>query len=97
MVSPEGNIGVGKSTLLDKIAEQEYPHVMTLKEPVSQWQNFHGTNLLDLLYKFPGRYGMLFQIYCTKTLISRQLEATDADIIIMERSVESSLLFAELQ
>jgi deoxynucleoside kinase len=44
----EGNIGSGKSTLLNYFSQ--FPNVHELKEPVEQWQNVNGNNLLQLLY-----------------------------------------------
>ena len=47
----EGNIGSGKSTLLKNI-EQSFPknQVLIVPEPVMQWQDVGGENLLEKFY-----------------------------------------------
>ena len=42
----EGNIGAGKTTIM-KIIGQYFTSVEFVEEPVSQWQNLGGMNLLD--------------------------------------------------
>lgn len=41
----EGNIGAGKSTFLDYFLQYE-DNFQILPEPVDQWRNFNGVNLL---------------------------------------------------
>ena len=53
VVSIEGNIGAGKSTML-KFFEQ-YTDVELIPEPVAQWCDVNGHNLLGKLYEDPKR------------------------------------------
>ena len=53
IVSIEGNIGAGKSTML-KFFEQ-YTDVELIPEPVAQWCDVKGHNLLGKLYEDPKR------------------------------------------
>ena len=53
VVSIEGNIGAGKSTML-KFFEQ-YRDVELIPEPVAQWCDVNGHNLLGKLYEDPKR------------------------------------------
>ena len=42
----EGNIGAGKTTIM-KIIASHFNDVEFVEEPVKQWQNLGGMNLLD--------------------------------------------------
>ena len=54
IVSIEGNIGAGKSTMLQFF--KKYSEVELIPEPVSQWCNLKGHNLLGKLYEDPKRW-----------------------------------------
>ena len=87
----EGNIGVGKSTFLDLIA-QHCPEVETIQEPVTQWaQDVSGESLLDLFYKNPKRWAYtietLAMIYRTRDYAKEQSNPNPKRV--MERSVYS--------
>lgn len=85
----EGNIGAGKSTLIDFLKKQSF--IKTHPEPVAKWQNVNGFNLLNLLYEDPKKYSFLFQSYAMLTMMERH--ATDVDknkINIMERSISTT-------
>lgn len=43
----EGNIGAGKSTLINYLAK--YDSIKIHQEPVDKWQNLNGFNLLNSL------------------------------------------------
>ncbi len=58
VVSVEGNIGSGKSTMLQFYSELD--DVQLHPEPVEKWQNLHGHNLLEKLYTDPKRWS--FQV-----------------------------------
>ena len=45
----EGNVGSGKSTLLEALGGR--PDVLVVPEPVEEWQNVNGTDLLDKVYE----------------------------------------------
>lgn len=90
ILSLESIIGGGKTTFLNLLKEKYGSKLHIVKEPVDQWQDINGINLLDLFYKDQTKYSFLFQTY---GLISRvkKLEQTlktveDDAIIIIERS-----------
>jgi deoxyguanosine kinase len=60
--SIEGNIGVGKSTLLKILSENMIEDIEYLPENVTSWQNLGGKNinLLEMMYQDPVRYGFIF-------------------------------------
>jgi len=72
LVSLEGNIGAGKSTLIRKLQEkyenspENQTRILFLPEPVAFWQTFvdskTGKNILDLFYENPKKYAFSFQM-----------------------------------
>eukprot|EP00494_Astrolonche_serrata_P006950 UN06975 len=88
VISVEGNIGVGKSTLLKNLEKEGYT---VLQEPVnSTWFKY-----LPILYSDSKRWGCTFQLEVLhwfnklRTLILPQL-ADESKPIIIERSPQSS-------
>jgi deoxyadenosine/deoxycytidine kinase len=72
LISIEGDIGAGKTTLIDKLKQQN-PEWHFIDEPVGTWQGLKtedGTNLLELFYKDKERYSYTFQ---NCALLSRAL------------------------
>lgn len=91
--SLDGNIGVGKSTLLKQIAQQ-FPEILIIQEPVDVWtalKNSDGQNLLELFYKDKQRYAYTFQnaaiLSRLKLLKDAVAAARPGQIILTERSV----------
>ena len=95
--SVEGNIGAGKTTIM-KIISSHFHDVEFVEEPVSQWQNLGGVNLLDAFYSDPQRWGFSFEFYSMLTKIQALLNAANSDkpIIIIERSILSNKVFMDL-
>ena len=62
VVSVEGNIGSGKSTML-RYFEKMDNNVTVLAEPVTEWCDLNGINLLQKLYEDSKRWSMQFQAY----------------------------------
>ena len=93
----EGNIGAGKTTLL-KIISNNFKDIEFVEEPVNQWQNLGGMNLLDSFYKDPKRWGFSFEFYSMLTKIKALLNAANSDkpIIIIERSILSNKVFMDI-
>eukprot|EP00898_Chlorokybus_atmophyticus_P006035 jgi/Chlat1/6432/Chrsp45S05946 len=95
-ISVEGNIGVGKSTLL-RLAQASKDlgsAVVLCPEPIEHWQNVNGTgqNMLDAFYKDPHRYSYLFQSYVFITRFLQHHSAAQAHgkpgtVRLLERSV----------
>jgi hypothetical protein len=68
----EGNVGAGKSTYLSMISDiGKCNEIQVVQEPVEQWQNVKGENLLAQFYKDPKRYAFTFQQYVLLTRINR--------------------------
>lgn len=62
IISVEGNLGSGKTTFL-KLLSEHLPEFTLMKEPVEQWQNVQGHNILELYYKNFKRWSFTFQTY----------------------------------
>jgi len=89
IVSVEGNIGAGKTTLI-RMLKERMPEAEFLLEPIEKWQDVGGENLLESFYKDSSRYAFIFQCRAFMTRI-KQLEEKMADpdckdTIIIERS-----------
>ena len=93
----EGNIGSGKTTIM-KIISNHFKDGEFIEEPVKQWQNLGGMNLLDSFYSDPKRWGFSFEFFSMLTKIEALLKAAESDkpIIIIERSIFSNKVFIEL-
>ena len=70
-ISVEGNIGAGKSTFIDFI--QDLEDIKVAKEPLHEWQNVNGQNLLNRMYKFPKENTFLFQVLALLTIVRDHL------------------------
>lgn len=92
----EGNIGVGKSTLIQNLCNS-LDRVMAMTEPIEKWQCFHGVNMLDMYYNDKVKWGYLLQCLIQTTLLEHFLQmkknARGNNIIFMERSVTSAKEF----
>ena len=63
IISLDGNIGVGKTTLLEHIRKR-FPNVVIVPEPVDTWTRLkdeQGRNLLQLFYQDKRRWAFSFQ------------------------------------
>jgi len=110
IVSIEGNIGSGKSTLMKYLKEyfKNNPYVMFLKEPVDECEKIKDNNGKTILEKFYGdqeKYSFSFQMmaYISRLNVLRQaLKSLDPlsnkkYIIISERSLYTDkLVFAKM-
>ncbi|XP_037042929.1 deoxynucleoside kinase-like [Bradysia coprophila] len=88
-VSVEGNIGSGKTTFLN-YCQHRRNDVDVAFEPVSQWTNLNGTNLLSNFYGDPGKWAMPFQSYVSLTMLELWSRRSDKEICLTERSLLSS-------
>ena len=93
----EGNIAAGKSTLLNLI-ESNFKDVLVVQEPISKWKDIDGKNLLKLFYTEPQRWAFTFEFYSmfTKIITLKNALLSDADIIVVERSIFSDKIFQSL-
>ncbi|XP_026320168.1 deoxynucleoside kinase-like isoform X2 [Hyposmocoma kahamanoa] len=84
----EGNIGSGKTTFLEHF--RQFEDITLLTEPVKEWRDLRGWNLLDLMYKDPSRWAMTFQSYVALTMLDMHRQPTATPVKLMERSVYSA-------
>ncbi|KAF3331941.1 Deoxycytidine kinase [Carex littledalei] len=92
----EGNISVGKSTFLQRIANETLELrdlVEVVPEPVSKWQDVGPDhfNILGAFYDEPERYAYTFQNYVFATRLMQERESAGGikPLRLMERSVFS--------
>jgi deoxyadenosine/deoxycytidine kinase len=89
VISIEGNIGIGKSTLLENLRKQwaTDPRVIFVQEPVALWEE---NGLLEAMYSNTiSRCAFQLMALTTRyTALQKALES-DATVIITERSVHS--------
>jgi deoxyadenosine/deoxycytidine kinase len=97
LFSLEGNIGAGKTTLLNLLAKN-IPNSLILSEPVGDWKSVGGENLLNCFYLEPKRWCFTFEVYSMISKLKNLKEAlkSDAEVIIMERSLYSDKSFHNL-
>jgi deoxyadenosine/deoxycytidine kinase len=99
IISIEGNIGTGKSTLLEVIEKKiqnNNNNVIILKEPLDEWLKVKDKDgdILSKFYQDKTKYSFPFQLLILKTfseLISNTMTNNpDCTLIICERSILSS-------
>ena len=102
VISLDGNVGAGKSFLLDQIAKA-FPDVEVVQEPVGEWmrlKNAEGKSLLELFYEDKRRWAYTFQncaILTRLRTIKEALATTKKRVIVTERSVLTDrFVFAEM-
>ena len=71
--SIEGNIGSGKTTIIHHLQEIYGDQVVLVEEPVKDWQNLKGENLLKKKNDDLNRWGYSFEAY---VLITKMNELT---------------------
>jgi deoxyadenosine/deoxycytidine kinase len=112
LISIEGNIGSGKSTLMKALREKyiETKNVIFLDEPVEEWNKIkdeHGKTMLEKFYEEQEKYSFPFQMmaYISRLkLIKDKYESikqnnsrNDTFYIITERSLYTDkLVFAKM-
>lgn len=107
IISIEGNIGAGKSTIIDNLSRmlEGNEEVIMLKEPVDIWESIRekstGENILQKFYKDSQKYAFSFQVmaYVTRLSMLRNTirENPNCKIIICERSLDADRnIFAKM-
>jgi len=98
IISIEGNIGSGKSTLFNYCRAQMYDRsdIIFVEEPVDIWESIkdnNGINLLQQFYNHPYDYAFCFQMTAYISRLARlkdaikRAEEIEATAIITERCV----------
>ena len=94
IISIEGNIGSGKSTIIERLKNEKFGNVnlIFLPEPVDVWNEIKDSNGLTILEKYYSdnkRYSFSFQMMAYITRLSQLRKeiknAPDNSIIITER------------
>jgi deoxyadenosine/deoxycytidine kinase len=105
IISVEGNIGTGKSTLLAELKSRYAadPSICFLEEPVGVWNTItdaSGVTILEKYYADQKRYAFSFQMmaYISRiSLMRAALKENKYRLIIIERSVYTdSAVFAKM-
>lgn len=107
IITIEGNIGAGKSTLVD-VLKTKYSNrtdVLFLQEPVDVWSKItqNGKTVLELFYGDQPKYSFAFQVLAYTTRL-KMIEDAMAEaklngirVIVMERSLEADRnIFAKM-
>lgn len=96
IISIDGNIGSGKSTLIDILKCHYKGDVVVLEEPVDKWKDISddksGENIITKFYKNKNKYSFSFQMLALITRINliRNIIKNNPDIMIVaERSIMS--------
>ena len=107
LISIEGNIGAGKTTILKMVSDmysKNLDKIVFLKEPVELWYNIQdetGKTMLENFYENPKHNAFAFQIMACVTrtsIIKRAMEENKhCEIVLCERSIEAdSKIFAKM-
>jgi len=108
IINIEGNIGTGKSTILQKLQHElninHKDSVLFLKEPVDKWdliKDSSDTTILTHFYQDSNKYAFPFQIMACCTRIVNIKNAIknnpNCKLIICERSIEADAnIFARM-
>jgi deoxyadenosine/deoxycytidine kinase len=99
LVSLEGNIGAGKSTIINQLKEiyKDNTDIVFLLEPTDTWETFRdkqtNTTILHKFYEDQRRYAFTFQVmaYSTRLSLMRKTirENPDCKVILCERSLDA--------
>lgn len=104
IISIEGNIGSGKTTLFEKLKKDiRDPNVVFLREPVDIWNhitNKENENILTKYYDNQEKYAFAFQTLILQTrsqLFQDIMRNPNIKLIICERSIQADKdIFAKM-
>ena len=95
IISIEGNIGSGKSTLINNLKKKYNNNkICFLDEPLSIWESIKdmdGNSMLTKFYDNKQKYAFAFQmmVYISRISLLKQALKQNYDIIITERTIYS--------
>ena len=97
-VCVEGNVGSGKSTLVNQVKNEleklTKGIIRTVQEPVEKWQEtkHNGKNILELSYTKPEKYSMSFQTQALSDMMEGYFKTEEPyDICIFERNPSTTI------
>jgi len=108
IISIEGNIGSGKTTLIENLKEhyKDNNEIIFLKEPVDEWElikDSNGVTILEKFYENQEKYSFSFQMmaYISRLNVLRttlkSLDANKKYTLITERSLNTDrYVFAKM-
>jgi deoxyadenosine/deoxycytidine kinase len=106
LVTIEGNIGAGKSSIIAKMKElyADRSDIVFVQEPVDIWEGIcdeNGTKMLNLFYQNPKEHAFAFQqmAYITRISLLRRTIANNPQckVLICERSLDADRnIFAKM-
>ena len=108
ILSIDGNIGSGKSTLVTKLRERlkDNADVVFVDEPVKEWEDIKdatGSNMIEKFYGNVKKYAFAFQMMAYISRLAKLKEVyrkaveDGTTLIISERSVETDrMVFAQM-
>jgi deoxyadenosine/deoxycytidine kinase len=89
IISIEGNIGSGKSTLIKNLKELNLENIIFLPEPVEEWNKIKDTNgktIIEKYYEDQKKYAFSFQMMAYISRLKQiQDNINENNIIITER------------
>lgn len=83
----EGNIGCGKTTFLNNFKDSS--NILALHEPIADWKNVSGYDLMKLFLNNPQTHAFTFQSYVLLTMMKAHEMETTRPIKMIERSIFS--------
>jgi deoxyadenosine/deoxycytidine kinase len=102
LISIEGNIGSGKSTIINFLKTLDSDNIIFVDEPVNEWLNIKvdGKNALEMFYEDQKTNSFWFQILAYITRLRNLLNTIKENpdkIIISERSIYTDKnIFAQM-
>ena len=108
IVSIEGNIGSGKTTIIENLEThlELDQSILFLREPLDVWESVKdsqtGENILQKFYADPNKYAFAFQVMAYATRLSMVREAIKSGhghyrVIVLERSLAADKrIFAKM-
>ena len=102
IISIEGNIGSGKSTIINYLKTLDNSNIIFVDEPVNEWLSIksNGKNALELFYENQDKNSFWFQVLAYITRLRNLLETIKQNpnkIIITERSIYTDkYVFAQM-
>ena len=90
IITIEGNIGSGKSTLIEELKKKNNNKIIFIQEPIDIWTSISVNNItiLDKFYENPSKYAFTFQMmaYISRlSLLKKTIKDNPDCIIVTER------------